>query len=267
MIGGLRNALIGQGGDVSTIVRDESKRLAVEIANVSKPKDRKKTADRIEGSVRSKFLAVGHEQTDFDANTGKEGHTGVKWYRCDEHFLFGVARNSDMRKANPQTVSNIYYALKKVQGKTRVVVDFKNPRRRQRVAISTRIITSKSVLRKAISIVQKGIGRLPASWFATAKQLDSSLVAAGWIERHIHGNRTNRSITDMTGLNHLDKPTMTFGSRAAGASHFDRAINHAVHVRQEKVAARLRLVLSGYAKDVAQGIKAKRHAKESNHGP
>lgn len=262
VLGGLRNALIGTGGDISTITRDESKLLALGISKVAAPRDRKKTAERIDKSVRSKFMALS-EKSDFEDNTGKEGHTGVKWYRCDKDFLFGVARDSDMRHADPQTVANIYYKAKKIQGKTRLLLNFKHPRKHQRVAIITKIITSKSVLKKAIAIVQKGIGKLPASWFATAKQLDTSLVAPEWMERHIKGNKTTKSITDATGLANLEHPSITFGSKAVGVTKFDRAIQFAVNLREKKVAARLRLVLSGYSKDVAQGIKVRRHAKQT----
>lgn len=261
MMNGLRSALIGQGGDVSTIVRDESKRLAVEVSHVSQPQDRRRTAYKIETSVRSKFLEANQsynlsDHADLSA-------TGVIWYNVNKNFLFGVAPANDMRRADPQRLANLYYQLKRTAGKTRRILDFTHPRKHQKVAIVQKIITSKGVLRKAVAIVQKGIGRLPASWFATAKQLDSSLVAPGWIERHIHGNKTKRSITDMTGLNNSTSPVMAFGSRAAGASKFDRAVQFAVDLRAKKMKARLELVLSGYSKDIAHGIKIKRHAKET----
>lgn len=263
MINGLQDALIGTGGDVSTIVKDESKLLSLEISHRVGPQDRAKTAQRIDKSVRSKFIAL-NSDVGFDENTGKEGHSGVKWYRCDKNFLYGVAPDSDLRHADPQTLANIYYRAKKIQGKTRIVVDFKHPRQHQRVAITTKVFTSKSVLNAAVKLVQQSIGKLKASWFATGKKIEPSLVAPQWIERHIHGSSTTKSITDLTGMSDLANPAITFGSKAEGVSKFDRVIQFAVDVRQKKVSARMRLVLSGYSKDVASGIRPRKHAKESN---
>lgn len=261
MINGLNNALLGTGGDASTIVQDESRLLALRISKTVGPKDRKKTADRIEKSVRSRFQEL-RADSGFEDNTGKEGHSGVKWYRCDKNFLFGVARDSDMRHADPQTLADIYYKAKTVQGKTRLVLDFKHPRKNQRVAITTKILVSKSGLAKAVKIVQQAIGKLKASWFATAKQIEPSLMAPEWINRHIKGNRTSKSITELQGLAHTEAPSITFGSKAVGVTKFDRAIQFAVKLRAESVAKRIQLVLSGYSKDVAEGVRLKRHAKK-----
>lgn len=265
VLDGVKNALLGQGGDVSTLCADESRLLAVGISDVARPKDRTKTGNRIAASYRAKFLALGQEQTDFEANTGKEGHTGVKWYRCDSKFLFGVAPDSDLRHAEPQTLVNIYYRAKMIQGKT--VVDFKHPRRMQRVAITTKVLTTKGIVNRAIAIGKKAIGKLPASWFATAKKIQPSLVGPQWIERHIKGTSTSKSVTDLSGLSNVDSPSVTFGSRAVGVMKFDRAVQFAVNLREKKLAARLRLILSGYSKDVAQGIRVKRRAHQVKGQP
>lgn len=265
LINGLNYALIGTGGDASTIVKDESRLLAVQVSKLAQPKDRKKTGQRIERSVRGRFQELNNAANSmFEDKPDKEGHAGIKWYRSDSRFLWGVARDSDMRKADPQTVANIYYHAKTLRGKTRIVLPFKHPRTEQQVVITTRVLTSKSVLRKAIEIVKKGIGRLPASWLASAKQIDSGVTGPQWIERHIHNGTTRRAITDLSQMNMPEKPMVTFGSKAVGVEKFNRQIQFAVKLREKKVAARLNLVLSGYSKDVAQGIKIKRHAHRQN---
>lgn len=267
VLNGVKNALLGSGGDVSTLCKDESRLLAVGISNVARPKDRQKTGERIAASARSKFLALGQEQSSFEQNTGKQGHSGAKWYRCDSKFLYGVAPESDMRHAEPQTLVNIYYRAKMIQGKTRIVVDFKHPRLKQRVAIVTKVVTTKGLINRAIAILKKSIGKLPASWFATAKKIEPSLVGPQWIERHIKGNATSKSITDLNGLSHLESPSVTFGSRAVGVGKFDRQIKFAVSLREKKLAARLSLILSGYSKDVAQGIRVQRRAHKVKGQP
>lgn len=261
MINGLQNALIGMGGDCATIVEDESRLLAMEIAKDVGPKDRSKTKARIDKSVRQRFQELSAD-VGFDTNSGREGSTGVRWYRCDKNFLFGVTPDSDMRHADPETLANIYYRSKKVQGKTRIILPFKHPRQHQQVAITSKILVSKSGLNGAVRIVQNAIGKLKASWFATAKKIEPSLVSPQWIERHIKNNRTSKSITELGGLQRHESPSITFGSKAVGVAKFDRAIQFAVGVRAKKVAARMKLVLSGYSSDVAHGIAVKRHAKK-----
>ncbi len=265
MINGLQNALIGTGGDASEIVKDESKLLAKEISNRVGPLDREKTRARIRKSVESKFLALGSdENSQFDAKGGN-GNETIKWYRCDSKFLYGAARDSDMRKASGETLANLYYASKTIQGRKRIVVDFNPARPNQKIAITSKIITNKSARNRAVAIVQQAIGKLKASWLATAKSLDSSIVGPQWIERHIKGDRTSKSITDKTSLQNPQSPAVTFGSRAIGVGKFSRLVAFAVKVRTQKVAARIDLVLSGYSKDAAAGIKIRRHAKGTSH--
>lgn len=262
-ISGLQSALIGTGGDVSTIVADESKLLAKEIAHLIGPLDRKKTEDRIEKSVRSKFLALDDiTNSKFNAKGGTSGN--VVWYRCDANFLYGAEKDRDMRKASGEALADVYYSSRMLKGRTRIIADFSPARKHQKVAITARIITSKASLMRAVKSVQTAIGKLKASWFSTAKSIDHSLVGPQWIERHIKGNRTTKSITDLTSMNVPEAPAVTFGSKALGNDKFTRLIDFAVKVRTKKVMARLDLVLSGYSHDVAAGIKAKRRG---HHNP
>ena len=255
MIYGLRDAIVGSGGDASEITKDESRLLAKEISNVCKPKDRNKTKDRIEKSVRRKFSTLGESQKDFG-----EGKGDVKWYRCDDRYLYGVARDKDMRKASGEDLANVYYASKMIQGKTRIIADFKHPRKKQRVAIVQKILTNKRSLDRAVKQVQLAIGKLSASWLASARKIDpsKSTVAPQWIERHIRGDRTSKSITDISSLQSSESPSVAFGSKAVGVKKFERSIQFAIDLRAKKVAARLKLVLHGYSQDVKNGIKAKR---------
>lgn len=259
MVNAIGNALVGTGGDASEVVKDESRLLAMGISKVAQPKNRKKTGERIARSFESKFKALSEDQTQGD-HLGKPGSTGVRWYRADSKFLYGVAPDSDMRQASAETLLNIYYHTKKIEGKTRIVVDFNHPRKQQRVAITTKVTVKKSTLNRAIAIAKLAIGKLPASWFATAKKIKPALVAPQWIERHIKGNKTTKSITDISRMAIPESPSITLGSRAVGVSKFSRPIQFAIDLRAKKMNARLNLILSGYSRDVASGIRAHRHA-------
>jgi len=266
IIDGLQNALIGSGGDVSTVLKDESRLLATEIAKVCRPKKKQEGEDkapvdlRIEKSVRRKFQALKENSSDlFESKSGNESN-GIKWYRCDDRFLYGVARDSDMRKASGETLANIYYASKMMQGKMRIIVPFKYPRKKQMVAITTKVVTTKSAVNRAIARVKLSIGKLSASWLASARKIDptKNTPAPKWIERHIKGDKTTKSITDCSSLQSSNNPSVIFGSKAVGVAKFQRAIQFAVNLREKKVSAKLRLILSGYSRDVKNGIKLQR---------
>ena len=265
MLNGVRDALVGVGGDVSTITADETSLLAREIAGRVGPLDRSKTRDRIAKSVRSKFLELGSSENSVFERKGGHSNSNIVWYRCDKNFLFGASRDLDMRRASGEELANIYYASKKVQGRTRIVADFVPARPHQKVAITVKVITTKRAVNSAVSIVQQAIGKLRASWLATSKKIDPAIVGPQWIERHINNGKTTKSITDLTGLQSSENPSTLFGSRARGVGRFSRLVSYAVEVRTKKLKARLKLVLSGYSKDVAQGIKAKRRGKSGGH--
>ncbi len=258
MIQGVYNALIGTGADASEVVKDESRLLALQIMKVAQPRDRKKTGDRIASSIKSRFTELGDGfDKELSSQTGE-----ANWYRADSKFLYGVSPDLDMRGANADTLAEIYYAAHNIGGKTRIVNDF-NPARPsgQRKAILAKVLARKSDINRLVTLAKTAIGKLPASWFATARQIDSSASAPQWIARHLKGNQTTKSITDLTGLRNSDSPSAAFGSKAVGVAKFNRAIQFAVNLRAKKLLARLRLILSGYSRDVSEGIKARRQSK------
>ena len=266
MLNGVKNALVGTGGDVSELTKDESRLLALGIMKVAQPRDRKKTGDRIKDSVRNRFASLGDSYTP----TGKQNSDGVVWYRSDSKFLYGVAEDKDYRKASLDALAEVYYQARKGDdGKMRLVSDFKSPRPSgQRKAVLRKVIANKSDVNRLITFAKTAIGKLPASWLATAKQIDNSANAPQWISRHLKGgNKTTKSITDLSGLNNVEHPSTTFGSKARGVNRFGRAVQFAVNLREKKLAWRLKLILSGYAQDVKNGIAAQRHAKKIKGQP
>jgi len=262
MLNGVKNALVGTGGDVSELCKDESRLLALGIMKVAQPKDRKKTSQRIESSIRSKFDSL-YESF---MPKGKTDENGIEWYRSDHNFLYGVGE--DKVENSVDRLTEIYYQAKNINGKTRLVYDF-NPARPsgQRKAVLQKVTAKKSVINKVVAQAKLAIGKLPASWYATAKQIDNAASAPQWISRHIKGNTTTKSITDLSGLRNLDHPSAAFGSKAKGVGKFSRAVQFAVNLREKKLAWRLKLILSGYAQDVKNGIAAQRRAHKTKGQP
>lgn len=266
MLNGVKNALVGTGGDVSELTKDESRLLALGIMKVAQPKDRRVTAARIAGSMWLKFGDLGESYSP----KGKTGADGVEWYRSSSKFLYGVAEDKDMRGASIDSLAGIYYQARKGDdGKTRVVSDFNPPRPSgQKKAVLQKVSIDKKDKARLYRFLVTAIGKLPASWLATAKQIDGSAAAPKWISRHLKGgNKTTKSITDLSGLNNVEHPSTTFGSKARGVNRFGRAVQFAVNLREKKMAWRLKLILSGYAQDVKNGIAVHRHAKSTKGQP
>ena len=265
MLYGVYNALIGTGGDVATITQDESRLLAMQLMKLSQPQDRRKLETKIEANVRARFAALNEDNATSDHGLGVSAN-GTRWYAASDTFLFGAADAKDLRNAAGDQIRDVFYSsdLKGKHGKAFLIYDFnKSHRKQQKVAITRRIITSKSSLARGIKDIQQSIGKLAASWFATAKTIDNSAKAPAWVASHLKGSQTTKSITDLTGVKNLDHPSITFGSKAHAVSSKKGMgqVQFAVNLRAKKLAARLKLILSGYSKDVANGIKAQRHAK------
>jgi hypothetical protein len=268
MLSGVGDALVGSGGDASNITKDESRLLAMQLMKLGQPRDRSATGDRIEKNVRSRFALL-----DVDLSSGDHGlgvsANGTRWYAVDKNFLYGSDSPKDYRHAAGDQIRDAFYSTKIVAGKARIIYDFGKPKRHQKVSITRRIITSKASLARGVKEVKKSIGKLAASWFATAKSIDPSSNAPDWISHHVTGTKSSKSITDLSGLNKSESPSVIFGSKAGGAaSQKGKAqVQFAVSVREKKLHARLRLILSGYSKDVANGIKVQRHAHKVKGAP
>lgn len=254
MISGIRNALIATGGDISELTKDESRLLAMQLMNLSKPKDRKKTAEKIGQSVSAKFLGL--SETKYASQ--KSG--GMWWRHWDEDYLYGVAPDRDMRHASVGDLADIYFGSKANRDGAKVL-PFVHPRKKQMVKLYQKIVTGPAAVKRLTAYAQKAIGKLAGSWFATAKKIDPSSTAPQWISRH---EQTRKSITDLTGLANPEHPSVTFGSKAGGAATKKglSLLQVAMNIREKKLTYRLQLILSGYAQDVRNNIAVNRKAKK-----
>jgi coproporphyrinogen III oxidase-like Fe-S oxidoreductase len=130
-------------------------------------------------------------------------------------------------------------------------------------------MVSRSAFKNFANYVISHVGRMKASWVANAikiaqrKLQGEQYSAPEWIARHINGNTTPKSICNLEGLNGKDYQTLTIGSSSIGNSRQVENVQRAVKARERKVSERLKLVLSGYSKDVAKGIRIKRHSHDS----
>lgn len=255
LIGGLQNALIGDGADVSNITRDEARLLAIEIAGRVGPRDRAKKVRSIPGEIKTVFVPAPADKK-YSSAFGRGDK--MVWLNAGPDFLTGIDNENYRPDMNDIVwMERTFVKLKGKMGNKYKVV---GEHGKQHVQKINRIMVKRGVFAKFVLFMISHLGRMKASWYATAKKLDPALVAPGWIARHIPNNP--KAVTQLEGLSNHESPSVTFGSSALGIATQTKNVGAAVRIRKAKVAARLNLVLSGYAQDVKRGMKPRRHAKD-----
>ena len=113
-----------------------------------------------------------------------------------------------------------------------------------------------------IKQVQAHVGRWKAKWAYGAAQLGDRYPA--WISRHFGelGNKA-RFQANLTG----DKPFIVFGGSGPNFAKDRDRIKSAIAFRIKAITRRIKIVASGYAKEVAQGVRIKAQAHKQNNEP
>jgi hypothetical protein len=251
---GIQNALVGQGADCSSVTRNEARLLALEISKRVGPRNKSRKELNVRREVSRVFAPKPREMF----SKQKQGHSNMQWLVASPQFLIGIKRDHVFtgESSNEQLFRAFLKAPGLSLGKkyTRI-----GSHGEQAVYEMNRIMILRGAFNNFVRFVQKRIGIMRASWVADAKKIDPMKPAASpdWVSRHVPGNRAQ--IVYLNGLKNLESPSITFGSNAVGIEKFTESIRFAVKVREKKMAARLKLIISGYAKDVAKGIRPGRH--------
>jgi hypothetical protein len=255
-LGGLREALIasGQSGDAAVIVKDESRRLATEISNQTPPKKKATLERKIGRDVGGNFSILTS-----NIPAAAQGNKQMRWLVAGPRFLYGVPPSHDLRSGTADLLS-IHRGLRKRGSGERTKKLFPlGQRGKQHVyRVNRYIVTPKAIASLRRTLAAK-IGRMKASWAATAIALGEATIPA-WVRKHIP---SPKAVTDLSGLSRPASPSVLFGSRSPGVSRTGDMVRRATQVRLKKVIARIRLILNGYKQDIAQGKAPRKHGKES----
>lgn len=244
---GIRGLIKKVGLNGRTVVSKETGELIKTLVRVSPPKDPAKTREAIQSRANSVFSALRGNESKFESESAKEGDSGVKWYAASNKYLFGVARDSDMRNASSETLRRILYRTKTVGEKTRIIVNFKHPRRMQRAAILTKVLTKKSQVVELVALIKKNVGRLKAGWLVAVSngpiKLSGANMPPGWVTRHAEGAK-GRFIDQ---LSDASKPTFTIANFAKGIGQpaVNSLVQIAVNIRAKAMQKNALLFMSG----------------------
>lgn len=253
LIKGIRNALIGTGqkGDLTELVSDETRRLAMEISRPNS-KAQKKTESSIRRDIGKVFMALPAKPF-----SGEKRHgSGVEWLAAGPNFLLGALPEQILKSGANKSL--FYRSKGKLpESRTRTV----GTHGQQKVILSNRFMVSRAKIHALFTQIKKRVGIRDASFAETAQALKESKIPAA-SSRHFP---TNKNITQLGGLANAENPTITFGSNAIGVGFLQGKVARAVKTRTRKMAHRLELILTGYAKDHNAGHAVNKRAKETAH--
>jgi len=247
----LHDALASQGGDASMVFQDEARLFLKQVIRLTPPKSREQGEAAIDRDMMKLFEPVnadflddmilehGHSNVDAWLTTAGGERKHIKWTYLDNTggpMANFHNRNRDNRgrayNLKRQNDPNTWYAP--------YVVSYENF-----TAYKNRI--------------KSHVGRRKAAWGKSFKALGGAL--SRWIDRHLAGAKGEFLFNG-----DLTHPSITMINRAPGIGQDVHFVQGALRVRYEAIGRRLRLIVSGYSKDVARGIKIQRQAHKTPVG-
>ena len=247
---GLREALIGQDKDVSRILVDEQRLLTRTIVNFTPPIPSKQARQRGELAVQKDLFSLISEADPrlIDRVGAKYGLKDIDTWRTTpggrQHLLW---ENLNPSGSNLDALHNSYRypgtgRPKRMKGS--------NP-----AEWRARIVVAKGVRQLYVDKVKSHVGRWKAKWAYAAAKLGDKY--PNWISRHFSYVSSNTVFqSDLQNEN----PFILFGGRGSNFAQNKAQIQGAVRFRVQTILKRIKLVVSGYAKDVAQGIRVQTQA-------
>ena len=251
---GLRAAFLdgGMDSDAAQIVQSETKLLSMEIAGQMPPKRKSKLESAIARDIRMTFYAMPREPLKGDQRHGED----MEWILPGPQFLYGVKKENLRLRMSEQGMREAHYKGEFPRERTKVL----GSRGKQKVYEIQRIVTTRARIKKLNRKISSSYGRLKASFAQAAQQLGHMRIPK-WMSKHFP---SPKAIVDVSGLTDGSTPVVTFGSRAPGVTAFGDIVRTAIAVRVKKMLTRTKLVLSGYNKDIAAGMRPRKRAKEAD---
>ncbi len=252
-VGDMREIVFGEGGRTITAIVKRTPPLGVGGKNAGAKQAGEAAIQKELGSLFSgaepkliREVSAKHGWQDIDGYIELENKTPLQviW----DHLSVD---GSDMEALHKQYRNN--------RGKVRVT---KSGRGRWRA----RVVVPTARKNEYIRRVQKRVGRWRASLAKGLPALGKSVPS--WISRHF-ASVQGIAILDTSRLNSPLFPSIVFGSRAPGCGDpgFRQRCHGVIVDRIKAVRRRIKLVQSGYSKDVAQNMRPRKHAKETDTEP
>ncbi len=245
------NALVGDGKDVQNLLVDEHRKLTRTIVNFTPPIPASGARQFGELAVKKDLYSLISEAEPalIDRIGSKYGLKDIDtWTASPGGKVHVLWENLNPSGSNLADLHNWY----------RNASTGRPGRRRSRLGEwRSRIVVEKGIREPYVNLVQSHVGRWKAKWAYAAAQLGDKYPA--WISRHFT-HVASKSKFEMN-LDDKNKVFIAFGGRGPNFARDMDKINAAIKVRVKAILDRVKLILSGYSKDVAQGIRPKAKTK------
>lgn len=242
----LHDALVGSGqsSDIAALIKDEARLLLKEVLKFTLPLKKNTTSDRKQGEKAVERDIYRSMRVPKEEDFKNEKVKKLIRRRDTEGFRKFVENSDKMKDWKVGTFSpDLHKAARNSRG---------------RVTSQRKVIVlERQKVARYVKETQKRVGYMRSGWLSAARMVGLN-VKTPWVARH--SNRHAVAINSLTG----GRPSVTIGNTTSGVGQIRQAFDRAVKTRQFKMAARTRLILSGYAKDIAAGIRPRKGVNASS---
>lgn len=201
------------GGRLPVIVKRQAGFLCRALINMTPPKDRKKLAEKIKQRVTGKFSTLS-SSTIANIPIEKQGKGPVRWVAYNKWALYGTTQTRDLSKASVDELYQFYVT----DGSNRNGSVKVGKRGRQKVYITSKVVTKKTTVNQLVSKIVRHIGRMKAGWSIGWEDCGKpGRPLPQWIERHAGKSNGARGYS-IDGLGVPGAPEFTVANTAAGVS-------------------------------------------------
>lgn len=244
----LHDALIGQGGDASTIIQDQARLLLKQVIKFTPPKS-------LAQGRRAVARDINKAATPYIDNHIQNPILRQRWADItgDENWTYsnaeleGILRDFGWKTARVETWHpSLHTRVRNSRGRVG---------RNQNI-----FVLELSEWKRYVKDIQSRVGRMIAAWAATYVKLGGTVPT--WIEKHLAGGVRGGIIASTLGTG-TDKPSITFTNRARGIRQIERRFADALRVRGEAITKHIKGVLSGYSAEWKAGIRITKQARKA----
>lgn len=253
----LADVMVGSGMDISNLVRDEARRLGKAIVNFTPPLNSKWGGPRQSGemAIKSEIYSLFSEAS-YELIAEVSHDKG--FHNIDSYVATRNGLKVELQWANidPQGAAMDAYH-KQFQDRNGKI---RRTKASPQGLWKSRVVVPEGMRDPYVKKLQQRVGLMRASIALCASQLGVQFPR--WISRHF-SSVSSTGISDITGLQNASAPSVVFGSRSKGVGRIRERVQAAVNARSKSIKRRTELMIYGYAKDRAAGMKVQAQAQKA----
>lgn len=241
----LSDALRGQGqpGDIATLFEDESRLFLKQVIRLTPPKSKAQGEAAIARDLMKIFTPVNEEMLNIIGS--EHGLSAIDVWLTTAG---GEGKELDWRKIDPsgEGMKDFHNRNRDSRGRT-----YNLKRQKGDKWYAPYVVSFEDFAAYKAKMIAR-VGRRKAAWGKSFNALGGKLT--NWIARHLAGAKGEYHNTH----GNFGSVSIVMINRSVGISQDLHFVRGALRIRESAIKRRIKLVLSGYSKDVARGIKLQR---------